>query len=149
MSTFWKVKTALISAAKGWTFVWLLLVPWEATSLLRGHMVGLTDVASIAIIWMIATGMVTLGATILFIVPYVCLMNVDKMLAAPWRIYLETSLIVILISFGLVHAIKPQAYTFWRTLPPYLAFALASSLASSFFFIQALKKLRADTREPL
>lgn len=144
MSIFWKAKTALISAAKGWVCVWLVLLLWETVSLLRANVhVPLTDLASIAFIWIVATGVVTLGATILFIVPYVCLVSADKLLAMPWRIYLETGLIVILVSLGLNYAVKPQAYTFWRSLPPYLAFALATSLASSAFFMQAIRRQRS------
>jgi len=146
MSTFWKVKTTLISAAKGWACVWLVLLLWETLSLLRANAhVPLTDLASITLIWIVSTGVVTLGATILFIVPYVCLRSADNLLAMPWRMYLETSLIVILVSLGLNYAVKAQAYTFWRSLPPYLAFALATSLASSAFFMLALKRRSSST----
>ena len=102
--------------------------------------VPITELASITFIWIVSTGVVTLAATILFIVPYVCLTSADKLLAMPWRMYIETGLIVILISLGLNYAVKPQAYTFWRSLPPYLAFALATSLVSSAFFMLALKR---------
>jgi hypothetical protein len=146
MGAFWKAKTALASAAKGWACVWLLLFLWETVGLLglKAH-VPLTDLASIALIWIVATAIVTLGATILFIVPYVYLMNVDKLLAMPWRMYLEPALIVIFISLGLNYAIKPHAYTFWQNLPPYLAFALVTSLMSSAFFMHRLKAFTRQT----
>lgn len=73
-----------------------------------------------ALIWIVSTGVVTIGATILFIVPYVCLMSLDRLLAMPWRMYLEPCVIVILISLGLDYFTKPYAYKFWRGLPPYL-----------------------------
>jgi len=144
-SAFWRAKTALTSAAKGWACVWLLLLVWNTIGLLGAKLhvpifhVPLADLASIALIWIVSTGVVTLGTTILFIVPYVCLVSADKLLAMPWRIYVESSVIVILVSLGLNYAIKPYAYTFWRNLPPYLAFALATSLTSSAFFMHRLK----------
>jgi hypothetical protein len=140
MSAFWKAKTTLTSAAKGWACVWLLLLIWQTVGLIRAKPhIPLTDIASMAFIWIVCTGVVTLGATILSIVPYVYLMNVDKLIAMPWRMYLEPVLIVIFISLGLNYAIKPHAYTFWQNLPPYLAFALATSLMSSAFFMHRLK----------
>jgi hypothetical protein len=146
MGAFWRAKTALTSAAKGWACVWLLLLVWHTIGLLRAKAhVPLLDLASIALLWIVSTGAVTLGATILFIVPYVCLMSADKLLAMPWRMYLEPGVIVIFVSLALNYAIKPYAYTFWRNLPPYLAFALATSLTSSAFFMQRLK---ASARQP-
>ena len=140
MGAVWRAKTALASAAKGWACVWLLLLVWNTISLFRAKVhVPLADLASIALIWIVSTGVVTLGATILFIVPYVCLMSVDKLLAMPWRMYLEPGVIVIFVSLGLNYFTKPYAYTFWRNLPPYLAFALATSLTSSAFFMHRLK----------
>lgn len=131
---------ALTSAAKGWACVWLLLLVWETIGFLRANPhVPFTDLASIALFWIVSTGVVTLGATILFIIPYVCLISVDKLLAMPWRMYLEPGLIVIFITLGLNYRIKPYAYTFWRSLAPLLAFALATSLTSSAFFMHRLK----------
>ena len=147
MGAFWRAKTALTSAAKGWACVWVLLLVWNTISLLgaKFHIpmfhVPIADLASIALIWIISTGVVTLSATILFIVPYVCLVSVDNLLARPWRVYLEPAVIVIFVSLGLNYLIKPYAYTFWRSLPPYLTFALATSLASSAFFMHRLKTL--------
>ncbi|WP_263366945.1 hypothetical protein [Edaphobacter bradus] len=148
MGAFWRAKTALTSAAKGWACVWLLLLVSQTIGLLRAKphvpLADLASFASIALIWIVSTGVVTLGATILFIVPYVCLMSVDKLLATPWRMYLEPVVIVIFVSLGLNYFTKPYAHTFLQSLPPYLMFALFTSLASSAFFMQRLK---ASTRQ--
>jgi hypothetical protein len=144
MGVFWKAKTALISAAKGWACVWILILLWHMVSLLRVKSnISFTDLAGIALLWIVSTGVVTLGATVLFIVPYVCLVRADKLLAKPWRLYLESSAITTLVTLGLNYRIKPYAYTFWQNLPPYLTFALAVSLISSAFFMQALIRHRS------
>jgi hypothetical protein len=57
---------------------------------------------------MISTGIVTLAATILFIVPYVCLLNVDALIRKPWRIYVESGLIAIFVSLVLTYFTKPS-----------------------------------------
>ena len=144
MGAFWKAKVALISASKGWACVWILLLLWHTVSLLRikSH-ISFTDLAGIALLWIVSTCVVTLGATVLFIVPYVCLIRADKLLAEPWRIYLESSAITTLVTLGLNYRIKPYAYTFWQNLPPYLTFALAVSLISSAFFMQALTRQKS------
>jgi hypothetical protein len=90
---------------------------------------------------MISTGIVTLAATILFIVPYVCLLNVDALIRKPWRIYVESGSIAIFVSLVLTYFTKPQAETFLRRLPFYLAFALLTSQASSFFFMRKVKAM--------
>ena len=102
-----------------------------------------------ALIWIVSTGLVTLGATILFIVPYVCLINTDRLLARPWRMYLEPCIIVFFVTLALNYFIKPYAVTFWRNLPPYLVFAMGTSLASSAFFMHRLKTLaRQSASQP-
>lgn len=102
MRVFWKAKTALISAAKGWACVWILILLWHMVSLLRVKSnISFTDLAGIALLWIVSTGVVTLGATVLFIIPYVCLIRADKLLGKPWRIYLESSAITTLVILGL------------------------------------------------
>src|SRR5258708_38633558 len=91
MDALWRVRLAVKSATKGWLCVWLLLLVLWVINLLRtpGH-VPLVDWLSILLIWAVSTGIVTMAATILLIVPYVCLRGVDSLLHKPWLIYLES-----------------------------------------------------------
>jgi hypothetical protein len=129
--------------------VWLLLLIWPGIGLLRAKPhIPILDVASIALIWIVSTGLVTLGATLILIVPYICLMSPDKLLAMPWRMYLEPGIIAVFASLGLNYFIKPTASTYWQNLPPYLIFALVTSLASSFFFMNRLKAFTRQRSSP-
>jgi uncharacterized membrane protein YkvI len=106
------------------------------------------DWLSILLIWVVSTGIVTLAATILLIVPYVCLRGVDTLLHKSWLIYVESGAIAIFATFVLTHFVKPTAETFWTSLKPFLIFALVTSLTSSAFYmrrVKAMSKQRAVT----
>jgi hypothetical protein len=150
MDALWRARLAVTSAAKGWLCVWfLVLLLWTISSLRTPGHVPLTDWLSILLIWVVSTGIVTLAATILLVVPYVCMRGVDTLLQKPWLIYVESGAIAILASFVLTHFVKPTAETFWTGLKPYLIFALVTSLTSSAFYMQRVKlmsKQRVVTR---
>ena len=142
MGALWRARLAVKSATKGWLCVWLLLLILWTISLLRtrGHM-PFMDWLGILLIWVVSTGIVTLAATILLIVPYVCLRGVDTLLHKPWLIYVESGAIAIFSAFVLTHFVKPTAETFWTSLKPYLVFALVTSLTSSAFYMQRVKAI--------
>ena len=150
MDALLRAKTAVASATKAWLCVWLfLLVLWMASSLrVRGH-AQFIDLLSVWLIWAVATGIVTLAATIFLIVPYVCLRSVDTLLHKPWLIYVESGVLATVACVVLTHFTKPSAETFWRSFRPYLMIALVTSLTSSAFYMQRIKsmsKRRTDTK---
>jgi hypothetical protein len=110
---------------------------------LKGH-ASFTDLLSMSLIWVVSTGIVTLGATIVLIVPYVLLRGVDTLLEKPWIIYLESGALASFATLVLTHFVKPTGETFSTTLKPFLVFALATSLTSSAFY---LKKLKATSKQ--
>ncbi|HEX3968008.1 MAG TPA: hypothetical protein VHW70_08590 [Edaphobacter sp.] len=133
---------AVASAAKGWLCVWLFLLAWQTVNTLRfSSHAKITDLLSIYLIWLIATGLVTLAATVVLIVPYVWLRGVETLLQRPWLMYIESGVAAIFASFVLTHFLKPTAETFLRNFIPYLIFALAISLASSAFYLRSVKSM--------
>jgi hypothetical protein len=144
MSAFLRARIAITSAAKGWSCVWVLLIVWSSASfLLPKNHISLVDQLSVLLIWIICTGIVTLATTILLVVPYVCVVGGGDLRYMPWRMYIGPCVIASLVSIGLNYRLKPHAETFWRSLPPYLIFALLTSLTSSAFYVHRIKVLAA------
>lgn len=102
------------------------------------------DQLSMYLIYGIATGIVTVAATVLLIVPYVCLRGVNALRQRPWLIYVESGAITIFASVVLTHFVKPTAKTFLHTFYPYVVFALATSIASSAFYMSKVKAISAQ-----
>ena len=96
-----------------------------------------------AVYWSVFTGIFTLLATTVFILPYVALRSSAGILSRPWRMYVEPAALgVCCITLFDLHY-HPSAYTVWRYFPMqvgYMAFALLTSLLSSFFFLRALRR---------
>lgn len=140
MKAIQRTRNAILSAIKGWLFAWfLLIVLWGLNSWRAGVRQPLTDWLSILIIWMTATGLVTMATTILLVVPYVCLRNADTLRRQPWRIYAESGFLAIIAALVVSHATKPYARLFWSYAWPLLLIALLISLASSAFYMRRLK----------
>ena|ERR1700730_2567121 len=140
MDSLWRAKMAVKSAAKGWFCVgFLLVLLFSIASLRTEQHISLVDELSILLIWTVSTGVVTFAATVFLIVPYVWLVGVDPVLRRPWRMYVEPAILVVFASFVLTYFVKPYAATFWRTLSPFLTFALLVSLASSVFYMRSVK----------
>jgi hypothetical protein len=143
MDALWRVKLAIASAAKGWLCIWLLLlIPLTINIIRTIHRVPSSDELSMVFLWIFATGIVTLGTTLLLIVPYVCLRNTSTLLDSPWHIYAESSALVILASIAITHLLFIiPAQNSWMGLIPFLTFALPTSLTSCAFYMRGLKAM--------
>jgi hypothetical protein len=125
---------------QGLLCTWLLLLVWSTIGwLINGRRTSFTDYLGMIVIWAVATGIVTLTTTIIFIVPYVCLRNTDTLLRNPWLIYLEASMVSLLISLALTYRLKPYGETFLHFLGPYLILALIICLLGCAFYMRRLK----------
>ena len=147
MNASWRTRTAILSAIKGWMCVWALLLVLQSVSFFRYRgRIPPSDLLSILLIWIVSTGIVTLLATILLIVPYVCLRDFNTLHHKPWLIYVESGAIAVLASLALTYFAKPSAETFWTALKPYMLFALVTSLTSSFFY---QRRMEAMSKQPV
>ena len=145
MNALQRSKIALPSAAKGLLCVWLLLVVWFTLLIFinfarTGAHGPILNYFSTFLIYFVCTGIVTLAATTLGVIPYVCLRGTDSMLRKPWRMYVESCIVAFFASVILTHFVKPSAVTFWRSLWPYLTFALLTSTSSSVFYMRSLRQ---------
>ena len=140
MNALQRSKIALLSAAKGFLCVWLLFTLLIFINIARTGAHEPILNYSIFLIYFVCTGIVTLAATTLGVIPYVCLRGTDSMLRKPWRMYVESCIIAFFASVILTHFVKPSAVTFWRSLWPYLRFALLTSTSSSVFYMRGLRQ---------
>lgn len=140
MRAIQRMKAAVLSALQGWLCAWLILgTSWTLRLLLARIHPPFANLFETLLIWMAATGFVTLVTTILLVIPYVCLRDVDIFLSRPWRVFIEVGTIAIIAALIVGHLTKPYAVSYWGYTEPILMIALLISLASSAFYLRKSK----------
>lgn len=132
---------ALIAAVKGWACIWLFYLLAQAVRIiLRPSNIPISDTLSLLLIYMVATGFVTLLATISLIPLYFLWVSPVRLLQNRWRMYLETALIAMLCTALLTPILKASVNTFLSEFLVLSAFAVGVSLLGSFFFLRSFQK---------
>lgn len=147
MTAGWRAGNALLAAACGWAFTWVIVLVWQvlartASKYPNYERVG--DLVSLMLIYSVATAAVTLGATVVFAVPYVALRSAASILGRPWRMYLEPCAVVLVGTMSIAHRSMSNGNIKvpFRDLAlnAFVLFAVVTSLASSFFFLRQLRR---------
>jgi len=142
MSPAWRARNAVIAAALGWTATWVFIFLLSTVPMRRAtkfhNDIPLSDRLSGLMAYLLCTGAVTALATVVLILPYVCLRSSESILHRPWRMYFEPCLLgaLCITVFDLYYG--PATETTQQ--PPFLCFALLTSLASSYFSLRRLRE---------
>ena len=139
-----------LAAACGWALslvvylLWFGIGQWRAY---RGYPYSwqiLRDQLTITVLWVTATGSITVLTTLVLIVPYVLLRSPVFLVQHPSRLYLEPCLLVTFAMGGFAFLLRPTADSGWQTvlLAGSLSFiAAVISLAGSFVLLRRLRRL--------